>query len=138
MDRHDVSSCSSDPESKTKAHPGPYTLGLIRLSSVTDILRDPVTGKKPSPKSVYRWAVQGISGVVLRTIRTPYGRCTTLDHLQVFLKKLSGLREEPTSASPETDNENSASASHLAALKILNGERHGHGNRESARSGGRR
>ena len=81
------------------AHPGRLSgshrqlhesLGLIRLSSLPSLLVDPVTGRKPSPKSIWRWAVKGHHGTKLKTVRMPYGRCTTQEYLDEFLAGLSG------------------------------------------------
>jgi hypothetical protein len=69
-----------------KLHEG---FGLIRLSSIPRLFVDPITGKKPSPKSIYRWARGGLRGVVLETIRTPYGICTTQEFLEEFLDSLN-------------------------------------------------
>lgn len=93
-------------------------LGLVRISSVTDLLRDPVTGRKPSPKSVYRWTRNGVGGVVLRTIHTPYGKCVTVADLQEFFAAIG--RGGSQDASPADRQRTSDPRAHQLALRILN------------------
>lgn len=78
-----VHSCDSH-----NVHPtgGP---NLIRLSSVPRLLADPVTGRKPSPKSVHRWVTKGVRGVRLEAVKMPFGLCTTVEHLNEFVAALN-------------------------------------------------
>ena len=45
-------------------------------------------GRKPHVSTLQRWATRGCRGVVLETLRTPSGRCTTAQAIQRFFDRL--------------------------------------------------
>ena len=50
-------------------------------------------GRKPHLSTLYRWATRGCRGIVLETIETPSGRCTSLRGLQRFFDQLTEARK---------------------------------------------
>lgn len=49
-------------------------------------------GKKPHLSTLYRWATRGSRGVVLETLQTPSGLCTSNEALRRFFDQLTVAR----------------------------------------------
>ena len=50
-------------------------------------------GKKPHVSTLHRWATRGSRGVILETLETPSGRCTSKQALRRFFDALTRLTE---------------------------------------------
>lgn len=98
--------------------------GLIPLSSAARLFTDPITGRRPSPKSVWRWTQSGCRGIRLKTVRAPYGRCTTEQFVREFLRALAGDAGEhdvrPVADRPQPPAKDLAKT---VARQIVNGGR---------------
>jgi len=78
---------------------------LISLAEIPRILPPNAKGRLIGISSIYRWASQrGVNGVVLPTLDTPGGRCSSIEALQWFLVRLTDLRREPASKKNRTQN----------------------------------
>ncbi len=48
-------------------------------------------GKRPHVATLFRWATVGVRGVVLETLQCGGTRCTSVQALQRFFERLSGI-----------------------------------------------
>jgi len=71
---------------------------LLTLKQVCEILPRRRRGRKPSFSTVWRWALHGIKGVRLETLKCGGTLCTSKEALQRFFTALS---ESDGSARPE-------------------------------------
>ena len=51
-------------------------------------------GRRVSTKSIYRWALKGVRGVVLESARAPFGKVTSLEAVERFFDRLNQV--DPT------------------------------------------
>ena len=59
---------------------------LIRLEDARDHVPSSRQGKKLSRAVVYRWALQGVGGVKLETVKIGGGRFTSVQAIQRFIR----------------------------------------------------
>lgn len=62
---------------------------LISLKDVCQLLPRRRRGRKPSFSTVWRWALHGVRGVKLETLRVGSTLCTSREALQRFFDRLS-------------------------------------------------
>lgn len=62
-------------------------------------------GRKPHVATLRRWSTRGCRDVVLETIETPGGRCTTVAALQRFFNHLSAARNTASLRSLSTEDD---------------------------------
>jgi hypothetical protein len=67
----------------------PVVEELITLSEAARFCPRRRRGRKPHVSTVYRWATRGSHGILLETLRTPGGLCTTKEALQRFFSQLT-------------------------------------------------
>ena len=68
---------------------------LLTLKDVCDILPRRRRGRKPAFSTVWRWALHGIHGVRLETLKCGGTLCTSKEAVQRFFEQLSALDETP-------------------------------------------
>jgi hypothetical protein len=64
---------------------------VVTLTEATRHLPRRRMGKRPATQTIYRWAQRGCRGVRLETIQVGGTKCTSLEALQRFCERLSGL-----------------------------------------------
>jgi hypothetical protein len=97
------------------------TGGFIKLSSLPRFLTDPVTGKRPSPPSVYRWAAKGCRGHRLRTVRLPSGLVTTFAWIDEWIAALTGDGHQPNGPVTLARRRREQLAARQHAARIIDG-----------------
>ena len=78
-------------------------------------------GKRLDKSVPFRWATRGCRGIVLETISTPGGKCTTKSALLRFYSALTGPQQQqplPTSTPARRKREISRAAAELEAAGI--------------------
>lgn len=78
---------------------------LIPLRDVPqlDILPDRRSGSRLAVSSLYRWALQGVRGHRLETLKIGGQRCTSLAALERFFQTLSQPSPAPAAPPPRVD-----------------------------------
>ena len=62
---------------------------VVSFSKAARLLPARRRGRTPDPSTLYRWATQGLRGIVLETIQVGGQRCTSVEALQRFFDRLS-------------------------------------------------
>ena len=76
---------------------------LIRLEDVRDYIPSGRRGKKLSKAVMYRWALKGVTGILLETVKVGGSRFTTVEAIERFISAQNGgpsLPENTLPASP--------------------------------------
>lgn len=74
---------------------------LVRLSDAPAIVEE-LTGEKPHPCTVHRWAKNGLSGIKLRTIFACGCRRTKLEWLNLFFEEVADAKSNSDSPCPQS------------------------------------
>ncbi|NQT20876.1 MAG: DUF1580 domain-containing protein [Planctomycetes bacterium] len=74
---------------------------LISLSDACELLPRRRRGRKPCFSTLWRWAMEGISGVRMETLRVGGTLCTSHEALQRFFQRLSELGEQQSASGTE-------------------------------------
>lgn len=67
----------------------PFLEELLTLSEAARFCPRRRQGKKPHLSTLYRWATRGSRGVMLETLQTPGGLCTSKEALRRFFDQLT-------------------------------------------------
>ena len=67
----------------------PLSEELLTLSQAARFCPRRRQGKKPHLSTLYRWATRGSRGVMLETLQTPGGLCTSKEGLRRFFNQLT-------------------------------------------------
>ena len=86
---------------------------LIPLAKVPEH----VPGKKPNTSTVYRWALKGVQGVRLETLRVGGARLTSIEALDRFYRATTQAADAALSA-PPTASDHARNAARQAAAEV--------------------
>ena len=70
----------------------PFSEELLTLSEAARFCPRRRQGKKPHLSTLHRWATRGSRGVVLDTLQTPGGLCTSKEALRRFFGQLTSAK----------------------------------------------
>ena len=88
----------------------PLNEQVVSLSDAAKLLPGRRQSKRPHISCIYRWTVNGCSGVVLESIQVGGTRCTSHEALARFMSRLTAAVDKPSAERPLNRAKSVASA----------------------------